>query len=250
VARQRANGGGASRPATPAVNQTRLPGLLKQDQIATATADALEYGGTGKSLVYTGSASLFQGETTLHGRVITIDQEQGGLVVTGNATSRTVQGAGANREVVLGTAEEIRYSDERREISYRNAPESAGKPAVGKLVTVNGPQRNLTAVKIDMVLNKEDGRAERVEAYQNVTAKIDTKTATADRLTYLAATDQYDMVGAERVPVVIVDRCGKTSGKKVTYFKAEGRTVVDGQQEFRTQTKSEACAASPARPAE
>jgi lipopolysaccharide export system protein LptA len=246
VGRQRAAAPAATQPASSSDNQTRLPGLLKQDQIAIATADALEYGGTGKSLVYTGGASLFQGDTTLRGRVISIDQEQGGLIVTGNATSRTVQGTGKDLEIVRGVAEEIRYSDERREISYRNAPESARTPAVGKLVQVNGPQGNLTAVKIDMMLNKEDGRADRLEAYQKVTAQIGTKTATADRLTYIAATDQYDMVGAGPVPVSVVDRCGKTSGKTVTYYKADGRTVVNGQQELRTQTKSEACAPSPA----
>lgn len=244
VARQRAAATTGSGSA-PSGNQTRLPGLLKQDQIATATADALEYGGTGKALVYTGGASLFQGDTALQGRVISIDQEKGGLVVTGNATSRTVQGTGADREIVRGTAEEIRYSDERREISYRNTSESAEQPGAGKLVQVNGPQGNLTAVKIDMVLNKEDGRAERLEAYQKVTAKIDTKTATADRLTYLAATDQYDMVGAGPVPVVVADRCGQTSGKAVTYYKSDGRTVVDGR-ELRSQSKNAACTSSPA----
>ena len=126
-------------------------------------------------------------------------------------------------------------------------------PAAGKLVQVNGPQGNLSAVRIDMVLNKEDGRADRLEAYQQVTARIDTKTATADRLTYLAATDQYDMVGAERVPVLVLDRvadrCRQMSGKTLTYYKTDNRIVVDGK-ELRQQSTSAACPPSPARPAE
>ncbi len=110
---------------------------------------------------------------------------------------------------------------------------------------VNGPQGDLSAGSIDMVLNKDDGRADRLEAYQKVTAKIDTKTATADRLTYVAATDQYDMVGAERVPVRVVDRCGEMSGKTLTYFKTEKRILVNGE-ELRQQSQSAACPPSPA----
>jgi LPS export ABC transporter protein LptC len=241
VARQRAAAAASSQAAPRSESQTRLPGLLKQDQIATATADALEYGGTGKSFVYTGKASLFQGDTSLRGDAIRIDQERGDLIVTGNGTARTGEG----RETVLGTAEEIRYSDERRMIQYLNAPSSAGKPSAVKLVQVNGPQGDLSAVSIDMVLNKEDGRAERLEAYQQVTAKIGTKRATADRLTYLAATDQYDMVGAGPVPVRVVDGCRETSGKALTYYKAENRTVGRGEEILRTQSTNATCSSSP-----
>jgi len=169
--------------------------------------------------------------------------------VTGNATSRTVQGTGSEREFVHGTAEEIRYSDERRMVSYLNAPGGAVKPAAGKRVQVNGPQGNLSALNIDMVLNKDDGRADRLEAYQNVTAKIDTKTATADRLTYLAATDQYDMRGAGPVPVRVVSGCLEQSGQALTYFKSENRIVVNGVvngNEGRTQSKNSACEQPPA----
>ena len=91
-----------------------------------------------------------------------------------------------------------------------------------------------------MVLNMDDGRADRLEAYQKVTAKIDTMTATADRLTYLAKTDQYDMVGAERVPVRVVDGCVEQSGKMVTYYKTLKKTSVRGE-ELRNQSKNSGC---------
>jgi LPS export ABC transporter protein LptC len=240
VARQR-GGASAAKPASDGDGQTRLPGLLKQDQLANASSDRLEYGGTGQSLVYTGNAFLGQGDTSLRGNVIRIDQEHGDLIVTGNATSRIVQGAGEDREMVRGNAQEIQYVESRRMISYRNAVGSAAKTADGKLVQVNGPQGNLAANSVDIVLNKDTGKADRLEAYQNVTAKIDTKTATADRLTYLAETDQYDMRGAGPVPARIVDACGATSGKALTYSKRDKTIDVRGNGEQRTQTKSAAC---------
>jgi lipopolysaccharide export system protein LptA len=90
-------------------------------------------------------------------------------------------------------------------------------------------------------LRQDDGRADRLEAWHNVTAKIDTKTATADRLTYLAAKDQYDMQGAGAIPARIVDGCAESSGKTVTYFKTENRTYVDGKDVLRVQSKSAGC---------
>jgi lipopolysaccharide export system protein LptA len=240
VARQRAATGAARQVAGERAGETRLPGLLQQDQIATATADALQYGGTGQSLMYTGNAYLSQGDTTLRGNRIRIDQERGDLVVTGNARSRTWQGAGEDRELVQGQAEEIRYDDSKRTISYLNGP--GGKAtAPDKLVQVNGPQGNLAATTIDIVLNKEDGKADRLEAYQKVTARIDSKIATADRLTYIAATDQYDMSGAGTVPVRITDACGETSGKTLTYFKSKNTIEVRSNDQLRAQTRSAAC---------
>jgi lipopolysaccharide export system protein LptA len=240
LARQRAAATAGAPTATPG-GQTRLPGLLKQDQVATATSDALEYGGTGQSLVYTGSAYLAQGDTTIRGDVIRIDQEHGDLLVTGNAISRIAQGTGDERELVVGRAEEIQYEDSKRLISYRNSPGSAAKPPANKLVQVTSPNRTLTAQRIEIVLNKDDGKTERLEAYQSVTARIDTKTATADRLTYLADKDQYDMRGGSG-EVRVTDGCSETVGKALTYSKAENRTVGIGNNVAQTQSKGAACA--------
>jgi lipopolysaccharide export system protein LptA len=216
----------------------KLPGLLKQDQIVNASADALEYAGTGQSLSFTGGASLFQGsDTSMRGETIRIDQESGNLVVTGGA--RFHQAATDDAEEVDGRAEEISYTDSARKIEYLNEPEGSQKKATGT-VRVVGPQGNLAANKVEVFLQKDGGRAERLEAYQNVTAKIDTKTATADRLTYRAAGDRYDMRGAGAVPVKIVDGCAETTGETVTYYKSENRTTFGGEV-LRTQSKSLGC---------
>jgi len=224
-------------------SDSKLPGLLKQDQIVNGAADALEYGGTGQSLVFTGTASLDQGSatqgsyTTMRGNVIRVDQEHGNLAVTGGA--RFNQTPDDPTQKVDARAEEITYTDSKRQIDYRNAPAASTKPGSGT-VRVNGPEGNLEANRVEVFLGKDDSRAERIEAYQRVTAKIDTKTMTADRLTYLAAVDEYDMKGAGRVPVKFSDGCLEQTGMTVIYSKKNDSIQSRGEN-GRTETKNLGC---------
>ena len=222
-----------------AASDGKLPGLLKQDEIVNGAADALEYGGTGKSLVFTGTASLVQGKSTvMRGNAIRVDQEQGNLVVTGGARFNQTPDDPANQ--VDARAEEISYTDSQRRIDYRNAPAGSTKPGSGT-VRVNGPEGNLEANRVEVFLRKDDSRADRIEAYQRVTARIDTKTATADRLTYHAMTDEYDMKGAGTVPVKFSDGCVVQSGMTVVYSKAKDSLQMSGGETMRTETKNPGC---------
>jgi hypothetical protein len=81
----------------------------------------------------------------------------------------------------------------------------------------------------------DDNELERVEGYEAVTLRESGRTATGDRLSYLAADEQYDMTG---IPVRIVEQCRETTGRTLTFYKAVDRILVDGQQITRTRTKS------------
>jgi len=189
--------------------------------------------------VFPGGASLFQGDaTTRRGTPIRIDQEQGNLNVTGAA--RFVQAGNTPADRVDGRAEEIRYTDNQRLVEYLSARDGS-TPRVSGTVRVTGPEGDLEAGKVEMFLPEGGGRADRLEAYRNVTARIDTKRATADRLTYTAATDQYDMKGAGAVPVKIVYECGVMTSKSLTYYKADDRIVALANDEQRTETRNAAC---------
>ncbi len=99
---------------------SRLPGLLKQDQPANVNADTLEYRGAAGTAVYTGNATLWQGETVIRGDVVTIDQAKGDVVALGSAAnlarSAIVMDPGA--PPAQGRAVEIRYDDARRLVTY------------------------------------------------------------------------------------------------------------------------------------
>ena len=92
------------------------------------------------------------------------------------------------------------------------------------------------------------GHIDRLEAYTNVTLKLDARTASGDRLTYFSDEERYLMSGAGAKPVRVVEACKETTGKTLTFFKSTDRIIVDGNEEIRTQTRNgvtPACTAAP-----
>ena len=64
--------------------------MLKQDQPVIVAGDTLDYDGTSSKGTYTGSARLLQGETSIKGDSIVIDNKTGDLGAAGNVTTTTV----------------------------------------------------------------------------------------------------------------------------------------------------------------
>jgi lipopolysaccharide export system protein LptA len=245
----------------------KLPGLLEGSRAANADGNALKYDGADGLAVYTGSVQLWQGETAIYANQITINRETGDLLAAGAARASLRMDDGTS----IGRADEIQYTDARREIEYRAAGAgdadgvslppgaqrvrrrgAAGGPApvvapaaVLPIVPVqlNGPQGDLKADRIVVLLQKTGSEADRLEGYGNVILRIATpstgamRVATGARLTYYAADERYVIGGALGVPVKVVQRCDETTGKTLTFFKSTDRIIVDGNEEIRTQTK-------------
>ena len=223
-------------------DSSKLPSLFKQDQPANVSADALDYQGASGKAIYSGNATLWQGETAIRADLITIDQSKGDLVATGNARSSIVLDTG----VSIAHAAEIRYADAAHTITYAAVKNPLGVIAIQ--AQLSGPQGDLRADRIDVLLPEAGGHIDRLEAYTNVSLKLDTRTATGDRLTYFADDERYLMSGAGAKPVKVVEACKETTGKTLTFFKSTDRIIVDGNEEIRTQTKngvSPACTATP-----
>jgi lipopolysaccharide transport protein LptA len=217
---------GATKSAAGPSGSTRLPGLLKQEQPARVNADRLSYGGATGEAVYTGNAVLMQGETTIRAGRISLDQSNGDLRATGAVQSTLM----LDKDLSQGRADEIRYEDKTRIVTYSST--------IPRTARVAGPQGDLTAGRIDIVLAKEGSAAERLEAYRTVTMKIDTRTASGARLTYHNADERYVMTGATGQPVSVVDGCRRTTGMTLTFFKSADRIIVDGNEQIRTKTES------------
>jgi lipopolysaccharide export system protein LptA len=217
---------------------TKLPGLLQADAPANVKADVLDYEGGAGRAVYDGNAELWQGQTAIRAATITLDQKRGNLLAAGAARATLALDTGNS----VSRAEEIRYDDATRVIGFAGA-EKPPSPA-----QVNGPQGQIVAARIEIALAREGNRAERLEAYTNVSARVDTRTATGARLTYFAADERYVMTAANAVPVRVLDGCRETEGNTLTFFKTADRIIVDGNEQIRTQTRSGGpCAATPAR---
>lgn len=281
-----------------AEDDSKLPGLLKDDAPVNVNADRLSYAGAGGAATYTGNAALWQGtDTSIRADELRLDQSKGDLTATGSArSSLMMEGKPSN-----GRADEIRYVDASKVLvfeSRRPEPVVRGRGARGTVPSpppvaatppvargrasaaaprggtaagargragqtargavpagpqpayVQGPQGELRAWRIEMTLSKDAGKADRLEATSEVNLLVDLRRATGEHLTYYAEDDRYVMTGTAASPVCVVDPDRATTGKTLIFYRSSvaDRVVVDGNEEFRTQTKSSGpCAPSPAR---
>ncbi|RPH62628.1 MAG: hypothetical protein EHM89_05285 [Acidobacteria bacterium] len=219
----------AGKRAPAADEELKVPGFLADDQPVNVTADGLDYDGSISRAVYTGNGRLWQGESVVLGDTIIVDSRSGNLKAEGSVRSTLmVQQTDAKTKEVkkvptIATARVLDYDDQARRATYTTD------------ARLNGPQGDLVALKIELYLGMDDNELERVEGYEAVTLRESGRTATGDRLSYLAADEQYDMTG---IPVRIVEQCRETTGRTLTFYKAVDRILVDGQQITRTRTKS------------
>jgi LPS export ABC transporter protein LptC len=235
-----AGSGGNGKPAGQAgAGGGRLPGLLQQGQAANVTAGSLDYSGRAGSAAYSGNAMLWQGDTTIRADAISLDQRQAGLVAIGNARSNLPLDTG----VSIGRAPEIRYEDATRRITFGGPPQ-AQPPHVGAaaarraaLAQLSGPQGDLRADRIEVILAPAASRIERLEAFTDVNVRLETRVATGDRLTYFDQDGRYVITGIASMPVMIVEECRETTGRTVTFFRSSERVIVDGNEEIRTQSR-------------
>jgi lipopolysaccharide export system protein LptA len=243
-----------------------IPGLLKQDEVANINGNSLEYRGQAGQAVYRGGATLWQGNTTIRADAISLDQDKGSLVATGTAKSTLELDTGLS----TGSGTEIRYDDQKRLVTYSGtplpptsergsgsagarggAPSDTRRAAPVRDAQLSGPQGDLRAERIEIVLAKEGNTVERLEGYTRVTLKLDMRTAVGARLTYHATEERYVMSAAGTTPVTITDprtspagvvSCSETIGRTLTFFKSTDTIIVDGNEQKRTETQYKPCA--------
>jgi LPS export ABC transporter protein LptC len=242
-----------------------IPGLLKQDQAANINADALDYRGEAGQAVYRGGATMWQGNTTIRGDSISLDQEKGSLVATGSARSTLELDTGVSN----GSGNEIRYDDQKRLVTYsgaalppttergtgsagaRSGAVDARRAVPVRDAQLGGPQGDLRAERIEIALAKEGNSVERLEGYTRVTLKLDTRTAVGARLTYYASDERYVMSAVGTTPVTVTETktapsgavsCTETVGRTLTFYKSADTIKVDGNDQNRTETQMKPCA--------
>jgi lipopolysaccharide export system protein LptA len=220
---------GAGKPSQPA---TKMPSMFKQDQPVTVTADDLNYDGGADKATYTGSAQLWQGETTIKAATIAVDSQSGDLTAAGDpvATTAILMHTGKDgkkeRSIAVAKSKELNYEEKHRRATYSGD------------AFVNGPQGELRAGRIELYLRASGDELERVEGYESVTLTEPKQKVTGDRLTYTSADERYVVTGK---PLKIVDECGGvTDGITLTYLKGAERIIVDGTPQSRTRTQGAA----------
>jgi lipopolysaccharide export system protein LptA len=253
----------ADKPAAPSApapaGASHMPRMLESDESVSVTGDRLEYEGDTSLAVYTGNARLWQGDTSVNADTLTLDNAKGDLTAVGavrtswmvdaakpapdgrsgegapaagrgGATAGSTRGAAPSapagppaKTQTLATGNEMHYDDALRRATYTGNAH------------VVGTQGDVTAAKIELYLSKDTNDLERVEAYEAVTVRVDKRTATGGRMTFVSAEEKYVMTGS---PVKIVDECSESTGSTLTFYKSTDTIRVDGRERRALTTKN------------
>ena len=237
--------GGADEPP----RETHLPSMMKQDEPVFGTSDALAYDGGASRAVYTGRAQLWQGDTSIKGERVTLDDRTGDLAASGKVVSTMLL---EQEDEQTKKKEKVRSVATSDTLVYEEALRRAKYTGTARL---NGPEGDLSAPVIDLYLVEGGGEVERLEAYPEKAAAPpaaaappvslktpDGRRATGARLKYVSDGERYDMVGT---PVRIIEECRETTGKTLTFFRSADRIIVDGNEQTRTEVKGSGGCSAP-----
>jgi lipopolysaccharide export system protein LptA len=203
--------------------------MLKDDQPVYVTGATLDYDGARSFATYKGNARLWQGDTTIQGDTIVLDEHSGDLQANGSVRSTFVleqmdqKTQQPTKVPSIATSKDLHYEDAARRATYTTDAH------------VNGPQGDCHAERIELYFVEGGGSLDRAEAYRSVKLIADERTSTGDRMTYFAADERYIMVGA---PVRIIEECRETTAKTLTFWRSTDRILADGNEEIRTLTRN------------
>lgn len=217
-----------------AADDSKLPGLLKQDRPVTITADNVTYDSASGVATYTGRAWLRQEDTEITANTIELQQKGGDLTARGQAQSRLVLDTGRSD----GSGDELTYVDADRTITYTSRRAAAAKEA--PLAHLVGPQGDLRGRRIRLFLASEESRLERLTAEDDVMARIDDRTVRGATLTYDAKSEVYVVTGSKAMPLRTEEQCSDVNGSTLTYNRPTGSMNIKerGQQQTHTTRKA------------
>jgi lipopolysaccharide transport protein LptA len=228
-------------PATGDSDETHMPGLLKQDQPVTVTSNRLAYDGAVGHATYSGNARLWQGDTSIRGDTIVVDDKSDNIEAHTNAhTEMTVDEVDSKTNVrkqtrSIGDSNDFVYDDAKRLATY-----------TGK-AHILGPEGDVTGEKIELFFKPDSNELERAEGYGangSVTVKDSKRTATGERLTYTVATETYLMTGTPVTAIEIAPGdCKKSVGAVLTFQRDVGTVSTSGNGVIRSVQNQIACPA-------
>ncbi|MGD9904641.1 MAG: LPS export ABC transporter periplasmic protein LptC [Vicinamibacterales bacterium] len=209
----------------------RTPALLDGGQAVFASAAGLEYDSRQRRGTYTGRARLWQGDTTIRAERIVLDEGRGDLEAGGGVQSTLAIASPAAADAAppatpargtIARGETMRFTDAARAVTYTTG------------ARVSGPQGDLAADRIELVLAESGRDLARIEGYGSVEARVDGRDARGARLTHLTSDGRYVLTGT---PVQFTEDCRVTTGRTLTFYGSAGRIIVDGNDATRTTTK-------------
>jgi lipopolysaccharide export system protein LptA len=224
-------------------SDVKVPGMLKQGEPVNVKSNRLDYDGNASLATYSGNARLWQDDTVVQGDQIVLDDKNGNMhATTGVRTVMTLKQAPSENvkpaapakppDPTTTVAEDFVYDDSKHLATYTTKAH------------MSGPDGDITTDKLELYLTDDGGQLERAEGYGNVISRQLTRRAYGNRMTYLAAKDEYTMIGT---PVKIYDdtppNCKVTTGATLTFHQAVDTIRSIGNETSSQHTESIACGA-------
>ncbi len=247
-------------PSSPDAQPVHMPAMLKQNEPVNVTANRLDYDGNNSQATYKGNARLWQTETVVQADTIVLDDKSGNLhAITKVRTVMTLtQASDPNDPSAKPPAAKEKAAKDQASTDPTKKPQTQPTTTVAEELVyedashkatyttkahMNGPDGDLTADKIELYLTESGGELERAEADGSVVSRQQNRRAYGDHLTYIAAKDEYTMVGK---PVKVFDDtppdCKVTHGTTLTFHKAVDTISATGNGvSAGTRTETIAC---------
>ncbi len=212
--------------------------MLNDNEPINVTAQELRYDADASRGTYTGNARLWQGETSLQGETLVLDDKAGNLAATKQVRTRMMleeiddKTKETNLVESIGSADDFTYDDASRRATYTGSAH------------LTGPQGDVTAKKIELFLEADGRTLDRAEAYDDVVARLEGgQRASGARLTYFGGDERYVMTGS---PVKILETveggCRETRGAALTFIRSTDTISVVGTEGNRSRTMPGRCA--------
>jgi lipopolysaccharide export system protein LptA len=218
--------------------------------------------------VYTGDARLWQNANVVEAPRLQFDRDRRSLLAMGTGlrpvragespapTPATTQTSDQPVSTVLvqvdksGKATPVRITSAR--LNYTDAERKivldGGVTAKGSDTTLTGRQMTVFLLPSSQTPQSPTaagpgapGQVERIVAEGQVVITQPTRHATGDRLVYTAAEDKFVLTGGSSSgpPSIFDAERGKITGDSLTFFRHDGRVLVEGRETSPTITKTQ-----------
>ena len=123
-------------------------------------------------------------------------------------------------------------------IRYNTYDDAARKATFRIKAHLNSPDGDITADHIVVSLAKDDNSVERLEAEGALTLKETDRITTGEKVVYvLADNESYTVTG--KPAKMVAKGCHVNTGTTLNFEKSTDKLRIDGNDETRTQTKTE-----------
>jgi lipopolysaccharide export system protein LptA len=212
--------------------------LLASSSPIHVTAGRMTIHGNAAVALYSGTVRLWQDANMVEAPSIEFDRDHRSMLAHGTQ-ERPVSTVLIQSEKdkpptpVAITSSVLTYTDDERRAHFEQN------------VTAKGDDVTVTAQQMDAFLNPRGSannappggsKLEKLIATQNVTVLQTDREAKGDQLTYTAADDKFVMTGGP--PSIFDAEHGKITGVSLTFFRLDGRVLVEGNNSFPTVTQT------------